>query len=141
MYQYISTREGVVCVPWDFNSSIPIYLQIESMIKARIFSGEYPPGSHIPSVREIAQELAVNPNTVQKAFKDLEDSKLILTMRTSGRLVTEDIRTITQARQKDADGSVKSFLSEMGKMGFSPEDVLAALKAICEERRESGGVC
>ena len=74
---------------WSFTSDSPIYLQIAEIIKFRILRGEYPPGTRIPSVRELAQEAAVNPNTMQRALALLKSEGLLITRRTTGRTVTE----------------------------------------------------
>ena len=75
---------------WKLDNDRPIYAQIVEKIKLRIISGFYQPGSKLPSVRDLALEAGVNPNTMQKAFAELENSGLLITMRTSGRMVTED---------------------------------------------------
>ena len=81
-------------MPWDLKSDRPIYIQLIEEIQLRIFSGEYPPGSKLPSVRDIAQEASVNPNTMQRALSKLEEDGLVITHRTSGRTITEDVEMI-----------------------------------------------
>ena len=117
---------------WRFRTDIPIYLQVSEEIRGRIFSGVYPTGSKLPGVREIAQEAGVNPNTAQRAFSDLEDSGLILTMRTSGRFVTEDASLIESSREKFIKDNSVHFLSEMQMRGISPEQTLSVLKKLVE---------
>ena len=77
-------------MPWNLDSSRPIYLQIIERVQMDIITGRYQPGDKLPSVRDLAQEAAVNPNTMQKALSELERSGLIYSQRTSGRFVTED---------------------------------------------------
>ena len=72
---------------WKLDSDRPIYAQILEIIQMQIISGKYQPGDKIPSVRELAADAGVNPNTMQKALSELERSGLILTQRTSGRTV------------------------------------------------------
>ena len=79
---------------WNLDSDRPIYAQILERIQRQIVSGEYAPGTKIPSVRELAAQAGVNPNTMQKALSELERSGLVVTMRTSGRVVTEDMEMI-----------------------------------------------
>ena len=75
---------------WNLDSDRPIYAQLLERIQLQIVSGIYGPGDKLPSVRDLAAEASVNPNTMQKAFAELERSGLIETKRTSGRFVTED---------------------------------------------------
>ena len=75
----------------EFESNRPIYLQIVDEIKSRIVSGSYEPGEKLPSVRDFAAELSVNPNTMQRALAQLESEGLIYTERTSGRFVSKDV--------------------------------------------------
>ncbi|HAJ73895.1 MAG TPA: hypothetical protein DCM49_03755 [Lachnospiraceae bacterium] len=74
-------------MPWNFTADTPIYLQIAEIIRLRIPRGEYPPGTRIPSVRELSQEAAVNPNTMQRALALLKEEGLLVTRRTTGRTV------------------------------------------------------
>ena len=83
---------------WDLDNGRPIYAQLVERIQMQIVSGLYPPGSRLPSVRELAAVAAVNPNTMQKAFAELERSGLIVTQRTNGRTVTEDAELIRDIR-------------------------------------------
>ena len=77
-------------MPWELNSTEPIYTQIINRLQMDIVSGNYQPGEKLPSVREIAAEASVNPNTMQKAFAELERIGLVYTQRTNGRFITED---------------------------------------------------
>ena len=117
---------------WKFKPAIPIYYQIVEEITARIFDGRYPPGGKIPSVREIAEEASVNPNTVQRAFSELESSGLIVTQRTSGRVVTSDAKVIEQARGAVAEKSVAEFIDGMRSKGLSIDDLIAILNTMKE---------
>ena len=117
---------------WKFKPAIPIYYQIVEEITARIFDGRYPPGGKIPSVREIAEEASVNPNTVQRAFAELESSGLIVTLRTSGRVVTSDEKVIEQARGIVAEKSVSEFIDDMRNKGLSIDDLIAILNTMKE---------
>jgi len=113
---------------WSFKPSIPIYLQIESEIKKRILEGKYPPGTKIPGVREIAEEAAVNPNTVQRAFAELENSGLITTLRTAGRYVTEDTGIIKHERDLFISSKIREFLDEIKEWELSDEEIIALIK-------------
>ncbi|MEG1931759.1 MAG: GntR family transcriptional regulator, partial [Pygmaiobacter sp.] len=81
---------------WELNSDRPVYLQLVEHLQFSIISGEFPPGSRVPSVRELAADAAVNPNTMQKALTELEADGLVLTQRTSGRTVTQETERIVE---------------------------------------------
>lgn len=96
-------------------------------MKTEIVSGIYPAGGRLPSVRELAAVASVNPNTMQKAFAELERTGLIITMRTSGRVVTEDTAMINAARKELANEQIELFLTQMQKLGFSQAEIIALL--------------
>ena len=121
---------------WNLDSDRPIYAQLLERIQLQIVSGTYGPGDKLPSVRELAAEASVNPNTMQKAFAELERSGLIVTKRTSGRFVTEDKDMITQIRTQLAKEEALSFTEKMKELGFEKNDILALLSAVAEEPAE-----
>ena len=121
---------------WNLESDRPIYAQLLERIQLQIVSGTYGPGDKLPSVRELAAEASVNPNTMQKAFAELERSGLIVTKRTSGRFVTEDKDMITQIRTQLAKEEALSFIEKMKELGFEKNDILALLSAVAEEPAE-----
>ena len=121
---------------WNLDSDRPIYAQLLERIQLQIVSGTYGPGDKRPSVRELAAEASVNPNTMQKAFAELERSGLIVTKRTSGRFVTEDKDMITQIRTQLAKEEALSFIEKMKELGFEKNDILALLSAVAEEPAE-----
>ena len=113
---------------WNLNSDRPIYAQILEVIQLRIISGRYRPGEKIPSVRDLAAEAGVNPNTMQKALSELERNGLVETQRTSGRMVTEDMEMIQETRSKLAREQVSEFIDKMKELGFSKEEVVELLE-------------
>ena len=113
---------------FEFNSTTPIYIQIIEQIKTDIISGKIGIGERLPSVREIALKLKVNPNTVQKALSDLELAGLIYTERTNGKFVTENLALIEKYKKEYADRLANSFLENMKTIGFSSGDAIAYLK-------------
>ena len=121
---------------WNLDSDRPIYAQLLERIQLQIVSGTYGPGDKLPSVRELAADASVNPNTMQKAFAELERSGLIVTKRTSGRFVTEDKDMITQIRTQLAKEEALSFIEKMKELGFEKNDILALLSAVAEEPAE-----
>ncbi len=123
---------------WELDSDRPIYTQLVERIQVQIVSGFYPPGGKLPSVRELAMEAAVNPNTMQKAFAELERGGLIVTQRTNGRLVTEDEELIYQLKQKLAEEHIIQFFSKMKELGFSKKEIVALIEQSTE--KEAAGV-
>lgn len=118
---------------WDLNSDRPIYSQIVEIIQMQIVSGYYKPGDKLPSVRELAAIACVNPNTMQKAFSELERSGLIITQRTSGRLVTEDINMIKEIQQDLAKAQIKAFFEKMTELGFEKEEIMELFENATKE--------
>lgn len=121
---------------WKLDNDRPIYAQIVEKIKLRIISGFYQPGSKLPSVRDLTLEAGVNPNTMQKAFAELENSGLLITMRTSGRMVTEDEERISMVRETIAQEKIDAFLQDMRELGFGPEQSFLLIKNSVEQKRE-----
>ena len=114
---------------WNLDNNSPLYLQIADKIKLGIVSGEYAPGSRIDSVRDLAEKTGVNPNTMQRAMSKLEDEGLLLTNRTSGKYVTEDIQMIDKFKHELAKEYIKNFLDSMEQTGFSREEIIHLLKS------------
>lgn len=120
-------------MPWNLDSSRPIYLQIIERVQMDIITGRYQPGDKLPSVRDLAQEAAVNPNTMQKALSELERSGLIYSQRTSGRLITEDKELIHQMKKELAAAEVSAFVAHMKQLGITPEEIRQLLAETIEE--------
>ena len=114
-------------MPWILDDTRPIYLQLEDQIKTRIIAGVYRPGEKLPSVRELAAEAAVNPNTMQKALTELERSGLVYAQRTSGRFITEDTQIMKNLKEQLAIEQIEQFLSTMEQLGFRKEEILSLL--------------
>ena len=112
---------------WTLQSDRPIYAQLVERLKTEIVSGVYPPGRRLPSVRELAATASVNPNTMQKAFAELERTGLIITMRTSGRVVTEDTAMINETRRELAEEQISQFLTQMNNLGFDRGEIIPML--------------
>lgn len=123
---------------WDLNSDRPIYAQLVERIQKQILSGQYPPGGRLPSVRELAAVAAVNPNTMQKAFTELERSGLIVTQRTNGRTVTEDKELLGKIRQELVKEHVDTFFHGIKELGFTEQDAIDLVKKRVEGERIYG---
>jgi len=122
-------------VTWVFSPDRPIYLQLQERIKLSIVSGRHPPGGKLPAVRDLAEEAAVNPNTVQRALMELEREGLVYAHRTSGRLVTEDTAVIKKTKNDMAIGIVEAFLEKMAAIGYGLEETATLIKAKTGEVR------
>lgn len=120
---------------WNLDTDRPIYAQLVERIQMQIVSGYYPPGGKLPSVRELAAVAAVNPNTMQKAFAELERSGLIITQRTNGRTVTEDAELIKGIRRSLAKEYVDLYFSQMKNLGYLRRE---AVEMIEERKTEEG---
>ncbi len=113
---------------WKFKSDRPIYLQLASYIERDILKGKYKAADKLASVREFASIANVNPNTVQKAFSELEKNNIVFSSRTSGRFVTEDENVIKERRKLLAREYVDDFLLKMREIGFNDEDIISVIK-------------
>ena len=116
---------------FNFNNEIPIYLQIVEQIKTQILSKKYLPNQKIPSVRDLAFEFEVNPNTVQKALFELESMGLIYTESTNGKFVTTDEKLIESVREKSIQEVIETFYDSMEKIGLNKE---SAKEILLDER-------
>lgn len=119
-------------MPWNLDSDRPIFIQIIEKIQMDIISGVYKPGDKLPSVRELAAEASVNPNTMQKALTELERTGLVYSQRTSGRFITEDQNMINELKSELAKEIISQFLENMQKLGFQKEDAIQLMNETIE---------
>lgn len=115
-------------MPWDLDNDRPIYLQLMERIQHDIIAGVYRPGDKIPSVRDLAIDAAVNPNTMQKALAELERSGLVYSQRTSGRFITEDSALLKKMKMELASEHIQQFFDQMHQLGFSDEETLEMIR-------------
>ena len=115
---------------WTLVNDRPIYIQLTEQITQYIVAGVFKPGTRMMSVRDLAADAGVNPNTMQRAFTELERSGLIVTLRNSGRVVTEDMTKIEAARHQLALTQVNSFIVNMRELGYNDQEILALIKSI-----------
>lgn len=123
-------------MPWNFNTNTPIYIQIIEHIRLSIATGEYKAGDKLMSVRELAAEAEVNPNTMQKALSELERDGLLYSQRTSGRFITNDKEAISRLRKQLAEEQLEMFLNKMDQLGYSPTESMWLLKNYTERERK-----
>lgn len=114
----------------DFSSNVPIYLQIMNVVKLKIVSGNWDAGQRLPSVRDLAIEFSVNPNTMQRALSELERDGLLFTERTSGRYVSQDQSKISKARDEMAEQYTESYIEAMKNLGYRKEDIVSVISNI-----------
>ena len=120
---------------WKFRADQPIYTQLTARLAEKIVAGAYAPGERLPSVRDLAVEAGVNPNTVQRSLADLEREGLVFSQRTNGRFVTENTEMIRNARFRMADERVAQFLADMRQLGCTREEVIEILKEAKEKTK------
>ena len=119
-------------MPWNLDSDRPIFIQIIEKIQMDIISGVYKPGDKLPSVRELAAEASVNPNTMQKALSELERTGLVYSQRTSGRFITEDTKMIDDIKSEIAQEIISQFLENMQKLGFQKDEAVSLMTQTIE---------
>ncbi|MNO35816.1 HTH-type transcriptional repressor YtrA [compost metagenome] len=118
----------------EFDNNQPIYLQIMNYMKGEIVTGKLKPGDKIPSVRELAAELQINPNTVQRTFQELEREEIVETRRGMGRYVTGNELTIQTIKKEMAQDVLDRFFRGMQELGFQSGEILAAVAENIEQR-------
>lgn len=114
---------------WELNNDRPIYMQLMDYIKLGIISGKYPSGSKLPSVRDLAQTASVNPNTMQKALSELENSGLIYSNRTSGRFVTEDESLVDECKNNLATEYCNDFFIKIRSLGLTDNEIVSLINS------------
>ena len=122
---------------WQFSNDAPIYSQLIEQIKVGIVSGMFAPGERLPSVRDLATEAGVNPNTMQRAMTELERDGLVYSQRTAGRFVTEDRTMIEAAKRELAERHIRTFVAAMLRLGYEQNEIAALLKQESAEEEKT----
>lgn len=112
---------------WKFAGSKPVYQQIMQKLRAAVLAGEFAPGERVPSVRELAAEARVNPNTVQRAFSELEKEGLLVCGGTMGRCVTQDLQILETLRGQAVAEAVEASARQFRALGLSLSQAAALL--------------
>ena len=118
---------------WIFKNGVPLYTQIIDEMTMRIASGVYMPGEKLPSVRDLAMDAGVNPNTMQRALAELERRGLVFSERTSGRFVTKDETVLKNLHEERAKKYFGELTENLLKIGMSGEEIAEALKSWLED--------
>ena len=124
---------------WQFSNDAPISSQLIDQIQVGIVSGAFPPGERLPSVRDLATEAGVNPNTMQRALAELERDGLVYSQRTAGRFVTEDQRMIDNVKRSLAQRHIQAFWEAMTRLGYDRKEVLALMRQEASEEGNDNG--
>lgn len=124
---------------WKFDSDKAVYLQVADRLRKWVITGRYGPGEQIPTVRQLALDAAVNPNTIQHAFSELESEGLIESRGTLGRFVTENSARIVEAGRKEARALVDAFVDEIIELSISEEEANKLIKEAFDERFRMSG--
>lgn len=125
---------------WKFDNSTPIYTQLVYKFRLAIASGELLPGDRLAAVRELAAQAGVNPNTMQRAFQELERLGLVYAQRSSGRYVTEDTKIIYENRKILAEEHIRKFVGSMKELGFDKQRILELINNMEEQNGDITGM-
>ena len=109
---------------WAFSSLSPVYMQIVSRLRADILAGRYTADAPFPSVRQLAFEAAVNPNTMQRALTELENEGLLYSRSTAGRFVRADVDVLDAARRKQCQEELAQLTERARALGLKKQDVI-----------------
>ena len=118
---------------WKFSPDMPIYTQLVQKLQSAIASGTISPGQRLPAVRELAMEASVNPNTVQRAYQELERTGLVYSQRASGHFATEDPAVIFQGKMQLAKERTAAYLQDMALLGYEKAELLDLIREMKEE--------
>lgn len=113
---------------WKFDNNLPIFKQIVDIITFKIIKGDYKSGEKLDSVRDLAVEAGVNPNTMQKALSEIELTGLVETKRGDGRYITQNTEIISDFKQKYIESNLALFLKKMKEVGITTEEIITIMK-------------
>lgn len=117
----------------EFNEKVPIYVQITNIIKRDIVTENLKPGDKLPSIRELSAKLKVNPNTLQRAYQELEREGITYTQRGTGSFIKEDINIMNELKKEMAKETLTTFIKGMKDIGFTKEEIVNIVKEQVEE--------
>ena len=118
---------------WQIDNNRPVYIQLVEQLKVKIISGEIELDSKLDSVRSLAADAMVNPNTMQKALAELEGEGFVYSKRTSGRFVTDNKELIENERKNLVKDNVKKTLDTLINLGYTNEEILNLVEEILRE--------
>ena len=118
---------------WKIDDGRPIWTQLKEQMIKRIVSGTYSSGEKLPSVRDLAGEAGVNPNTMQKALSELEREGVLYSQRTAGRFVAEPRAGGTSMREELSQKHIQAFVDSMRTLGYADGEIVTVLKGYLHE--------
>lgn len=121
----------------EFHATKPIYLQVADRICYSIVRGEIRSGDKLPSVREMAVEMGVNPNTIQRTYAEIERDGIVETKRGQGTFVKNDPALIASLRMRIQTEIMETFVENMKEIGLSKPEMLAAVQGFLKERGDA----
>ena len=122
---------------WKFTGDRPVYQQIMAAIRGAILTGELSPGKKVPSVRDLAAEAQVNPNTMQRALTELEREGLLISGGTSGRTVTQDQDVLQAMRRQTLEELAREWAEKFRVFGLTPRQAAQLLLELEDQKEES----
>jgi len=122
----------------EFNDKMPIYLQIMDIIKMDIVTGKLKSKDKLPSVREMAMNLKVNPNTLQRAYQELERLGIVYTQRGMGTFVGEEKNMVDYLKEQMAKEVIDSFILRMKSLGFNADEIIKSVSKETMEVKQNG---
>ena len=118
---------------WKIDNNKPVYIQLVEQLKVKIISGEIELDSKLDSVRSLAADAMVNPNTMQKALAELQREGFVYSKRTSGRFVTDNKELIENERKNLVKDNVKKTLDTLINLGYTNDEILSLVEEILRE--------
>ena len=122
---------------WKFTEDRPVYQQIMETLRGAILKGELPPGGKVPSVRDLAAQAQVNPNTMQRALTELEREGLLVGGGTSGRTVTQDETILSAMREQALQALARECAEKFMVFGLTPTQAARLLVELDNPKEES----
>lgn len=121
----------------DFKTELPIYLQVMTHIKRDIITGVILPGEKLPSVRDLALQYTINPNTASRVYRELEAENICFTRRGMGTFVTEDTERINRMKRETAQELIQQFMEGMAHLGFTCDETMNLIeKSLTKDKKE-----
>jgi len=124
-------------MPWEFNDRAPVFIQIADKIRIDIVAGKYPSDGQIPPVRQLAFEISVNPNTVQRALTQLEEEGLLYAKGTAGRYVTSDNTVLDAAKKRIKQQALSRALEELRELGITYDELIDYIRQQPDNKEEN----
>lgn len=118
-----------------FNKRDPVYVQVMQHFKEQIASGKYEPGQEIPSRRELANQLKINPNTAQRAYKEMEEAGLIFTEGNNPSRITKDEQVLRNLRTELIEEAVETFIAAVKPVNIPMDDLIRLIKEKYEKQK------